>query len=332
MLFKRISSVCKSLKLLFLVLFLFSCHIILYAQVIDNISVTQNIKSSRYVRFHYDNDLFVGSDIYYSQGINLEIVSPGIAKIPATHLLFRPAKSILQYGLDIDLYAYTPTSITISAIQYGDRPYAAAISLKNCVIATDTIHQYRITTAITLGVIGQMALGDEIQTGIHRLTQNRLPKGWHNQIRNDAVINYGITYEMPLIQKQKFLLLSGMADLKAGTLNDRLSSGLNLMVGNFNDPYSSLEKSKKKAAFYLYGKSQINLIGYDASLQGGVFNHSSPYSIPSSQISRATFQNTAGISINWRSLYLNFYTSTLTKEFRTGERHKWAGFSLGISL
>ena len=82
----------------------------------------------------------------------------------------------------------------------------------------------------------------------------------------------------------------------------------------------------------MYGQSRVNFIGYDATMQGGLFNRTSPYTIAASDVSRITFQADAGIIVNFKKLYLSYTQSFLTKEFRTGTYHRWGGISVGVGL
>ena len=104
------------------------------------------------------------------------------------------------------------------------------------------------------------------------------------------------------------------------------------MAGRFNKRYMPVTYSGRKAEYYFYGQSRINFIGYDASMQGGLFNRKSPYVILGSDVNRVTFQVDAGIIVNFKKLYLSYTQSFLTKEFRTGKYHRWGGVSIGFAL
>ena len=302
------------------------------AQLIDYTSTFRTIHDKSYFRFHYDNDYFTKTDYYYTQGITLEYVHPSIKKFIFTKILVRPAGNDFQYGIAFNIFGYTPTSIRSNNILYGDRPYASCMSFKTFAIASDSIKQQRVSSAISIGVIGPAAQGEEIQTGIHRWLKNVLPKGWQYQVKNDVIINYEISFEKKLFGANSYFLLNGIAESKLGTLNDKLGAGFNFMTGNFNHPYQTARPRKKKLEYYLYGQSRADIIGYDASMQGGVFNHQSPYTIPAGDISRVVFRADAGIVFNFKKLHLSYTQSYLTKEFHTGSYHRWGGVSFGLSL
>ncbi len=316
-------------SIILLIIFLNSTNFLL-AQVIDNTSSFRNVSSDRYFRFHYDNDFFTKTDYYYSQGITLEYANPRLKKIPVYKLFFQPRSTHAQYGLTFNIWGYTPTSIKSDPILYGDRPYAAAISLKSFLIATDSLKKYRLSSSLSAGVIGPLALGKPIQTEIHRWLENKLPKGWKNQVQNDLLLNYQLSYEKNVLAFDNILMLNATATAILGTVNDKISTGVNFIAGHFNDPYGTT--GKKSWQYYFYGQSRVHLVGYDAMMQGGLFNRKSPYTIAAGDISRLGFQADAGIVVNVKKLYLSYSQSFLSKEFRTGRYHRWGGINLAVSF
>jgi hypothetical protein len=299
------------------------------AQLIDNTSTFRNVNTKSYFRFHYDNDFFTNTDYYYSQGITLEYVHPSLKNFSMAKLLYKTKNSDTKYGITFNLFGYTPTSTNSNAILYGDRPFEGSMSLKLFAISSNEAKQQRLSSAIHLGIIGPAALGEEIQTNIHRWTGNKLPIGWQHQIKNDVILNYQLNIEKKLLVTDAFLL-NGAAELRAGTLHDRIGGGINFMTGHFNNPYKT--EKKKKVQYYLYAQSRINFIGYDATMQGGIFNRKSPYTISSGNVSRITFQADAGLVLHFQKLFLGYNQSFLSKEFRTGKTHRWGGVSLGFAF
>lgn len=75
-----------------------------------------------------------------------------------------------------------------------------------------------------------------------------------------------------------------------------------------------------------------NLIGYDATLQGGVFNNDSPYTIPSEEITRLTGQFNYGFILKTKTLYFEYSRTVLTREFDSGSPTKWGGIRIGFTF
>jgi hypothetical protein len=262
----------------------------------------------------------------------MDYVSPAIKKFPLSKLLWKPFTSTPQYGISINLFGYTPTSIASDTILYGDRPFDANITFKTFLIQVDETHQQQLSSAFSLGVMGPAGLGFEIQDNIHRWLKNPLPHGWEFQIQNDIIINYQLNYEKQLISAGNNFLLNATAEVRAGTSNDRLSGGFNFMAGRFNRRFMPENYTKRKAEYYFYAQGQVNGIAYDAAMQGGMFRRDNPYTIPNTDINRLTLQADAGIIVNFAKLYLAYTQSILTKEFKTGHYHRWGGITVGFAL
>lgn len=313
------------------ILFSLCCIENVKSQRTDISSSFRNINNNAYFRFHYDNDYFARSDKYYSQGITLDFVHPSLKKNPLTKLLWKPFITNPQYGVSINLFGYTPTTTASNEILYGDRPFNANLSLKTLLIQSDSVYHQHISTSFSVGIMGPAALGKEIHVGIHRLLKNEPPLGWQHQIQNDIIINYQIVYEKQVLILSNYFLLNAVAEVRAGTLNNKLSGGLNFMAGKFTKRFLPVT-NKKRVELYLYGQSKFSLIGYDASLQGGIFNKKSVYTISTDDISRVTVQTDAGLILNLKNFYLSYSRTFLTKEFRTGKSHRWGGISVGFGL
>ncbi len=305
--------------------------ITVFAQRIDNTASFRDVKSNNYFRFNYDNDYFTATDYYYTQGYNFELTSPWFRKNPLNPLFKKLKNSDQKYGLSIEHMGYTPTSISSDAILYGDRPFAAAIMLKSFLVSTDTIHKTRLASALSVGIIGPGAFGDEMQTGIHEAIGDEVPMGWQHQIKNDLLLNYEVSHEKQLLKYNNLIALNSNAKLHLGTVNTKASAGLTSTFGKINSPFTAI-KNKNRFQIYGYLQGLVSVIGYDASLQGGLFNRESPYTINDSDIERFTFQTNFGVIMQYKALYLEYSRAELTKEFSTGKDHKWGGIKIGFKL
>ncbi|GAB4028715.1 lipid A deacylase LpxR family protein [Spirosoma gilvum] len=301
------------------------------AQRIDNTASFRQMGSDTYFRFHYDNDYFTATDRYYTQGYNVEVVNPALRKNPLTKLLIKPKRSHIQYGLALEHFGFTPTTLGSDAILVGDRPFAACILLKTFSISTDTVRRVRVSSLLSTGMVGPIAFGYEMQAAIHRLINGVEPHGWQHQIRNDVILNYHLTYENQLYAYRHALSVSANAQAQVGTFVDRLQTGFVVMAGRFDSPFGNLAISKR-VQLYVYAQPLVSLVAYDATLQGGLFNRSSPYVIPADQLARATFQANYGAVFRYKKLYLEYYQSLLTREFETGMPHRWGGIKIGVAF
>ena len=319
--------------LIFTLLSIILLPVLSSAQRIDNTAAYRNIAGNKYIRLHYDNDFWTNTDYYYTQGYNLELVNPVLSKNPLSKVLLRFKKGEFKYGLALEHYGFTPTSIKSNEILTGDRPFAGIIMLKSFSISVDTIHKQRLVSTLSTGMIGPAAFAGKMQAAIHRRTGDTDPKGWQYQIRNDVVVNYELSHQKELIYYPNIISINTDVQLRLGTLSDKVQAGFTLTLGRFHSPFSTPKNSNlKNFQIYAYGQPLVGLIGYDAAMQGGIFNKNSPYIIDQSQIKRITFQNNFGIVVSFWKLYGEFYHTYLSKEFNTGSDHGWGGIKIGVAF
>lgn len=299
------------------------------AQAMDNTLSFRNVPGDKYFRINYENDFFAAFDRDYTQGILIEKVHPGLRRFPLMKILWHPGHSEIKYGLAIEHNAYTPNDITQYAIQYGDRPYAGVLLLKTFLIADDFGRKQRISVSLSTGVIGQAAGGEQMQRTIHHWINYIQPEGWHNQIQNDLVLNYQVNLEKQIYQYKNNFLIALYGSARVGTLSDKASGGFTASLGNFKSPFLRPDISSRHFQWYAYFNLVGNAVAYDATLQGGVFNHSSVYTIPNDQISHLTLQDKFGLVLVFRSLYLEYYRTGSTEEFYTSIYHRTGGLQIG---
>ncbi|PSL43486.1 hypothetical protein CLV51_108176 [Chitinophaga niastensis] len=303
------------------------------AQAIDNTPAFRNINSNHYVRIYYENDYFTGTDRDYTQGVYLECINPALQHNPLSALLWRPKHATVNYGLAVEHEAYTPNNLNEYNIIYGDRPYAAVLFFKTFLMATNTARRERITTLLSTGIIGAWAGGEDMQKTIHRWINYILPLGWHNQINNDIILNYQLNYERELYALPAHFSVAAYGSARVGTLSDKATAGVSLMTGNFYDPYKDNATAvHKKVQYYLYAQPVMSLVVFDATLQGGLFDRGSPYTIPNKDVNRVVLLNRFGLVIIFKRMYLEYYQSMQTREFQTSVPHRSGGVQFGFGF
>ncbi len=289
----------------------------------------RDIKSDRYFRFSYDNDFFTAMDENYTQGYNIELVMPFLKKNPANYLFFKPKNSMYKYGLSWEHIGFTPDNYTDTAIQYGDRPFASAFMFKSFAIATNTNNAARFTSSFSWGMLGPAAFGNEMQTEIHRATGNVLPKGWRNQIENHVVINYEVGYEKMLVQLGQYFRINANTNVQAGTLFTNASVGVNMIAGIINKPFTPTA-DKSKFALYVYAQPVGKVVGFDATLQGGLIGDESIYKITSADMQRFTGQLNYGLVLQTGVMFFEYSQSFQTKEYSFGNNYRYGGVKFGF--
>lgn len=298
------------------------------AQAISTTGVERDTRQASFWRLTYDNDFFTATDRYFTQGIAIEVMSPGLRRLPAMRALLVPAGSTMRYGVLYEDDGYTSSDLKAAQILTGDHPYAGTKQLRVFTIAADSARRQRVTSSLNVGIIGQGAGGAEIQTFIHRHTGNTIPQGWSNQIRNDVILNYEAGIERALSGAGHHFLVTGSASARLGTYNTAITSGITLMVGQFGDPFGA---ATPRRAFFAYLKPQLNVVGYDATLQGGLFNRTSPYTIAARDLSRLVYRQQAGFVYRSGNRYVEYYLSLGTPEFHGARMHRTGGLLFGMT-
>lgn len=320
-------------KLIFAILPIILLPVLSFAQRIDNTAAYRNIAGDKYIRIHYDNDFWTNTDYYYTQGYDLELVSPVLAKNPLSKILLRLKNSQSRSGLAFEHYGFTPTSIKSNEILAGDRPFAGIIMLKSFSISVDTLRKQRLVSTLSTGMLGPAAFAGKMQATIHRWTGDTDPQGWQYQIKNDVIVNYELSHQKELINYPNVISVNTDVQLRLGTLSDKVQAGFTLTLGRFHSPFSTPKNSRlRNFQIYIYDQPLAGLVGYDAAMQGGIFNRNSPYTLNQNQINRITFQNNLGIVVSFWKLYGEFYHTYLSREFNTGREHGWGGVKIGVAF
>ena len=304
----------------------------LMAQAMDNTVSYRDIPVNKYFRINYENDFFTASDRDYTQGILIEKVHPAFSRFPIMRILWHPGNSDIKYGLAVEHNAYTPNQIDKYSIQYGDRPYAGVLLFKNFLIASNFEKKHRISVSLSLGLMGPGAGGEEIQRTIHHWIHYIQPQGWHNQIRNDLILNYQLDFEKEIAQYSNHFSLSAFGSGRIGTLSDKLTAGFTAAAGNFRSYFKAPAFANRHFQWYVYDQLTGNAVGFDATLQGGLFNHTSVYTIANGDLNRFTLQNKFGIVLLFHSMYLEYYRTGLTEEFKTSIYHRTGGLQIGFGF
>lgn len=306
------------------------------AQRIDPTAAFRAIPNDKgYFRFHYDNDFFAKAktDYYYTQGYSFEVGSPVFSHNPLSKILLHLKDSEPTYGLAFEHFGFTPTSIRSNEILVGDRPFTGVILLKSFATSVDPERRQRLSSVLSTGMIGPAAFAGQMQADIHRRTGNIDPQGWQHQIRNDVAINYELHHERQLVEVPRVLSIQSNAQLRVGTLSDKVQAGFTLTLGKFDSPLlSSKHSTKQNFQFYVYSQSLGAVVGYDATLQGGLFNRNSPYTLKGSELYRFTFQNNYGIVVRFWKIYAEYYRTYLSREFKSGREHSWGSVKLGVAF
>ena len=149
-----------------------------------------------------DNDVFVGTDRYYTNGFRLSWTS---ADFPFRRIRRQPCGGIeslsmilaplrgpdcrvfmtIEFGQNM----YTPDDITRTEVTPEDFPYAGMSFLE---FGFHGRNPRRMDTlSLAIGVAGPYSLAEPVQKIVHKLTGSDFPEGWEYQIDNQVMVNMG---------------------------------------------------------------------------------------------------------------------------------------------
>lgn len=280
----------------------------------------------------FANDIFNNTDHYYTNGIRFDLIHPGIKKSPLSFLLIpNDHGNIVAYGATFMQNMYTPLNPDLEEIVSGDRPFSSYLMIGQYKISINPRTKIRTRSGINLGVIGSAAMGGFVQKAIHNIE----PRGWIHQIKNDLLVSYYAEFEKALITSGNFTF-DGIGGFEAGTLYDKLTLGVSARFGN----YRMIEKGSKmqkelnfnRFRYSFFVRAITDMVGYDATLQGGVFNRRSTNTLDKSQISDFVFHASAGFSVSYAKFSLTLEQNYLSPEFRSARAHRWVSMKTSYSL
>lgn len=225
--------------------------------------------------FQNDNDLYLFNkqDQYYTNGIFLNIRRT----VDSTSLT--PKEVNRLWGVTIGQKMYNAYTAQIRYIEEVDRPITAYLFLAASI---DRYFSNETLLSLTgeIGTIGQRALGRQFQEGIHKVLSLYEIAGWEYQLENAFGVDAGIQYGGLLYRNStKRFDLSANAEAVLGLNHTSASLAPTFRFGRMNQLFqsaytSSRLQAKEKPAgkeFFFYYNPQLKFVGYDATLQGGMF-------------------------------------------------------------
>jgi len=278
------------------------------------------------LRYHYANDTFTSTDYYFTQGMGLHYVSPALLGSPlAIPLPDLGQGSRREVSLRWRYEGFTPEEIDRTAIQVGDRPFSSYMTLGH----RSQVHAAEGSASLwaewALGYIGPAVGAREFQSEIHRHTGGKDPLGWRNQIRGDPIVQLEVGYAHRLFRHASLVDAFAELELRGGTLFSDATSRLRLRFGLLGAPLGPPEELR----LYLWGSLEARAVGYNATLEGGVFNDSR-YTLAANDVARLVAVAKWGAQLEIGPFGLGFSFAFTSREFRRGRSHAWG--QLGLSV
>lgn len=295
--------------------------------------------AERIIFIAFDNDIFVEKDYYFTNGAEIGIMDARL-KMIFPSLIFPELNVESQniYGMRLRQNMFTPINPETQTIVEGDRPFAGTLTLELFRISIHPNRKYSITSSLRAGVIGKASMASSLQSSLHEL----YPYGWKYQIANDILLNYNMELNRTFIRNH-FLEMNLHSAIGLGTYQSRASIGVHFSFSPFKKYFNHRPQNggntpqmyglqSLQSPIIFFGRISAHLIGYDATLSGGMFNKSSPYTIPQHLIKRLTQEAELGIAIINRNYSFGIKLVYLSPEFKGGRPHQWGSISISHML
>jgi hypothetical protein len=292
----------------------------------------------------FENDRIADTDRHYTTGMRLGWVSdsknPGAAPQWARDTLdfiYRQVNSQVEgrIGLALGQNIFTPEDTAARNLLTDDRPYAgwlyggisahAEAPGSFAGIALDTLD----TVELDIGVVGPMALGEEVQNNFHDLIGVSRSNGWDHQLENEPGVMFLFerrwrpeplrlgAIEADLIPHAG-VSLGNVMTLANGGATVRLGQDLDVDYGppHVRPTLSGLAAvaGNTRFAWYLFAGAEGRLIARNIFLDGNTF--ASSHSVDKKRFV-ADFQTGAAIVVH--DIRLAFTHVIRTREFE-GQR------------
>lgn len=236
-------------------------------------AVAQNHKSEFGIQTDNDSYLAQGSDRYYTDGLFFFY----------HHALPVKGSTTLQnkvIGFELGQKIFNPRGGNVPSAAYVDRPFAGYLyigSTMNYLFKNES----NIKFGAQLGVVGPISGAEAAQTWVHKNFGFYTPAGWQYQIKNDVELNLSAEYNK-FIVRDTAVDFSLQSYVNLGTGFTGAGVGALVRLGVFNQLFNSAATQSSviadnsitprvKHEFYLYYKPMLNVIGYDATVQGSLF-------------------------------------------------------------
>lgn len=283
--------------------------------------------------FKSDNDsyLMYGQDRYYTNGLFINFRR---AVNPQNHSE-KLEKKIFHLGVGqmifnpISGYAPTPAN--------QDRPFAGYLFAEGG-LSWFLKNESVIKGTLQMGTTGPNSLAQKGQELLHNTVGFYEIEGWEYQIKNELAINLSAQYTRLLHRTASEALdFSFEGYVNAGTTFSGAGAGILFRTGKINQLFNSAythavvgyDAHKKKAVqreVFFYAKPQLNVVAYDATIQGSMFNNDSPVTFDTKPL---VFAQQLGFNYSSPRFTIDFGLLFKTKELESSAKaHQYGSISM----
>ena len=235
-----------------------------------------------------DNDVFVGKDNGYTNGIYFSFYSVAGRLKPSflvSPLLWSIPNGRIYNMINVNSIGQTLTTaedITQENPPETSLPYSGLLKYTNAFITVGPYYADWVSTS--LGIVGPSAKGEQTQNGIHRAIGVKEAQGWDTQLKDEFVFGFsrGRAWRVLATSSDTMDLLVG-GQVSLGTIKSGLNAGVMLRVGqNLQDSYATVLLANSRASnpigvnnsWFIYSGLSSNYIYNQIFTDGNTFRDS----------------------------------------------------------
>lgn len=294
--------------------------------------------------FDFANDIFFKTDKYFTHGTRIFTYNDFLKSTPLRWLNLKTSGPKTDYYQGIYLLSnlYTPRDLEDTGIIINDRPYASYMLIGLSGISNNPGDKYRLTSEVAGGVMGNTALGKQIQSLGHLIPPNNPPKGWDKQLSNSFVVNYYTRIDYLLAEVPRRFEGFVSAEGNIGTLQINGSVGGFVRLGLFDSYLRSIGPTTKRNVNYkritgyqLYVRvgQELKLVGFDGTMEGGLIKQKqNQYTLASEDVTRQLWNTHAALGFSLRNLFVEVRGDYVTHQFKGGTDHRWGNIHVGFAF
>ncbi|MCR9097165.1 MAG: lipid A deacylase LpxR family protein [bacterium] len=239
------------------------------------------------IAFVFENDVFMGTDLNYTNGLMLSYVSPVQAEDALPRRFFRlfaseePAPET-RFGLFLGHSLFTPEDISVSTPLPDQHPYAGWLYGGVSLIAEQERHVDSVS--IHAGVVGPAAQGEWAQKKVHELVDTTEPRGWNNQLKNEpgVILTWDRIWRLdaPVARGRIRADVLPSVSLSAGNVLTQAAVGATArlgtdIVGDYGPPRihpsgtgTGLRATPGRFGGYLFAGGHVRVVAHNIFLDG----------------------------------------------------------------
>ncbi len=272
--------------------------------------------------FTIDNDLFVGNDNGYTNGLFYSLYETDNNQEITPSKLLKPLLWTLEdinSTTSFNAHTFgqimaTPSDITLENPPLDELPYAGVLFYTNTYLQENKFFADKLST--TIGIAGPLSLAEHTQTVFHDIFGSDEPQGWDTQLNNELIFQFGRGRAWRnWVSQDNTMDFVTLADLKLGTFESSVYGGFSFRYGKNNDityPSSLLSNDRTinpvaiDEGWFFYFNLGASYTFNNIFTDGNTFTDSRSIDVDPKQISTAI-----GFAYSWKNLSVTFAINSL---------------------